>query len=180
VPHDLHSCRIDIPSYLAAGHWNLVVIANGIPSDPVAVHIHEPHNHHEAQFVGKIERLVYDRFGDFEAFALESASGQVRHFESREPHIAELAMRAWQEHWRRYGDAAAERQPRIFGGTSELPSAGNCGARVPATYLIFPRVRITGLPAGAWGRKAEAGHLPWRPLHSLPRAPRPRRRAGRR
>jgi len=101
APHDLHSCRIDIPSYLAVGHWNLVVIANGIPSDPVAVHIHEPYDHdHEHEFAGQIERLVYDRFGEFEAFAVESASGQVRRFESREPKIAELAMRAWREHWR--------------------------------------------------------------------------------
>ena len=101
VPHDLHSCRIDIPPYLAVGHWNLVVIANGIPSDPVSVHIHEPYDHHhEHEFVGKIERLVYDRFGEFEAFALESASGHVRRFESHEPHIADLAMRAWREHWR--------------------------------------------------------------------------------
>jgi hypothetical protein len=101
VPHDLHSCHIDIPSYLAVGHWILVVIANGIPSDPVSVHIHEPYDHHhEHQFVGKIERLVYDRFGEFEAFALESASGHVRRFESHEPHIAELAMRARREHWR--------------------------------------------------------------------------------
>jgi hypothetical protein len=101
VPHDLHSCRIDIPPYLAVGHWNLVVIANGIPSDPVSVHIHEPYDHHhEHQFVGKIERLVYDRFGEFEAFALESVSGHVRRFESHEPHIAELAMRARREHWR--------------------------------------------------------------------------------
>ena len=101
VPHDLHSCRIEIPSYLAVGHWNLVVIANGIPSDPVAVHIREPYDHrHEHEFVGKIERLIYDRFGDFEAFTLESASGQVRRFESREPHLAELALRAWREHWR--------------------------------------------------------------------------------
>jgi hypothetical protein len=65
------------------------------------VHIHEPYDHHhEHQFVGKIERLVYDRFGEFEAFALESVSGHVRRFESHEPHIAELAMRARREHWR--------------------------------------------------------------------------------
>jgi galactose oxidase-like protein len=101
VPHDLHSCRIDIPSYLATGHWNLEVIANGIPSDPVAVHIDEPYDHdHDHQFVGKIERLIYDRFGDFEAFALESAGGQVRRFESHEPRLAELVTRAWLEHWR--------------------------------------------------------------------------------
>jgi len=30
----VQSCTIDIPSDLAAGEWNLVVIANGIPSEP--------------------------------------------------------------------------------------------------------------------------------------------------
>jgi hypothetical protein len=100
VPHDLHSCRIEIPPYLATGHWNLVVIANGIPSDPVAVHIHEPYEHHEHRFTGRVERLSYDRFGDFEAFAVESVGGEVRRFESREPHVAELTMRAWLEGWR--------------------------------------------------------------------------------
>jgi hypothetical protein len=37
VPNDLQSCTIDIPSNFATGNWNLVVIANGIPSDPVSV-----------------------------------------------------------------------------------------------------------------------------------------------
>jgi hypothetical protein len=39
VPNDLESCTIDIPSNLAAGDWNLVVIANGIASDPIPVQI---------------------------------------------------------------------------------------------------------------------------------------------
>ena len=39
VPADLKSCTIDIPSNLAAGDWNLVVIANGIASDPIPVQI---------------------------------------------------------------------------------------------------------------------------------------------
>jgi hypothetical protein len=51
-------------------------------------------------FIGKIERLIYDRFGDFEAFTLETMGGEIRRFESREPGIAELARRAWQERWR--------------------------------------------------------------------------------
>ena len=39
VPADLKSCTIDIPSNLAAGDWNLVVIANGIASDSISVQI---------------------------------------------------------------------------------------------------------------------------------------------
>jgi hypothetical protein len=39
VPDDLQSCTIDIPSNLATGNWNLVVIANGIPSSSVPVQI---------------------------------------------------------------------------------------------------------------------------------------------
>jgi hypothetical protein len=58
------------------------------------------HPHHEHHFVGKIESLIYDRFGDFEAFTLETMGGEIRRFESREPHIADLAKRAWQERWR--------------------------------------------------------------------------------
>jgi hypothetical protein len=39
VPADLKSCTIDIPSKLAAGDWKLVVIANGIASEPISVQI---------------------------------------------------------------------------------------------------------------------------------------------
>ena len=39
APADLQSCTVDIPGNLETGNWNLVVIANGIPSDPVSVQI---------------------------------------------------------------------------------------------------------------------------------------------
>ncbi len=39
VPDDLQSCDIDIPATLETGNWNLVVIANGIASDPVQVQV---------------------------------------------------------------------------------------------------------------------------------------------
>lgn len=42
VPADLQSCTIDIPSSLALGKWNLVVIANGIRSDAVTVTLEPP------------------------------------------------------------------------------------------------------------------------------------------
>jgi hypothetical protein len=39
VPDDVQTCTIDIPSNLATGAWNLVVIANGIPSSSISVQI---------------------------------------------------------------------------------------------------------------------------------------------
>jgi hypothetical protein len=48
---------------------------------------------------GKIAGLVFDRFGDFEGFTLDSR-GAERKFFSREVGIAEIAERAWRERLR--------------------------------------------------------------------------------
>ncbi len=95
APDDLHSCLIDIPSNLPLGEWRLVVIANGIASDAVDVRIamHCDRRH----FVGKVQSLDYDRFGDFESFTLELMDGDIRRFESREPRVEEVVRRAWKE-----------------------------------------------------------------------------------
>jgi len=77
-----------------------VVIANGIQSKPVDVNIVLFIHHDDHDFVGKIESLTYDHFGDFESFTVETADGTFKRFESREPHIEELAKKAWQEHLR--------------------------------------------------------------------------------
>jgi len=61
------------------------------------------HGHHGVDddgFVGKIVRLIYDHFGDFEGFALELESGGRRDFYSREPLVRELAHQAWSERTR--------------------------------------------------------------------------------
>jgi hypothetical protein len=55
-----------------------------------------PLKHLEEHFTGKVETLIYDRFGDFEAFTLETMSGALHRFDSREPHVGELARRAWE------------------------------------------------------------------------------------
>jgi hypothetical protein len=47
-------------------------------------------------FVGKIVALIYDRFGDFEGFILDTEDGE-RAFRSREPAIERLARLAWEE-----------------------------------------------------------------------------------
>ncbi len=48
------------------------------------------------EFSGKVSALVYDRFGDFEGFILETEDGQ-RRFRSREPEVEDLAYEAWRE-----------------------------------------------------------------------------------
>lgn len=50
-------------------------------------------------FTGKISRLIFDRFGDFEGFILDTEDGE-RNFFSRERDMAELADRAWRERLR--------------------------------------------------------------------------------
>jgi hypothetical protein len=95
MPHDLHSCMIDIPSNLPLGDWKLVVIANGIASDAIEVRIATHCDKH--RFVGKVESLSYDRFGEFESFTLETLDGAIRRFDSRERRVEELIRRVWQE-----------------------------------------------------------------------------------
>jgi hypothetical protein len=90
-----HSCQIDIPSTLPPGDWHLAHIANGIASETIQIRIA---THCEiSRFVGKVEALTYDRFGDFESFTLETMSGEIHRFDSHETRIGELARRAWQE-----------------------------------------------------------------------------------
>jgi len=111
VPEDLKSCHFDIPSTLPLGHWELVVIANGIASDPVEVRIATQCEEHS--FVGKVDSLAYDRFGDFEGFSLETLDGAIHRFESREPNVEELIRRAGKERTRIAikVDAAHSRRP---------------------------------------------------------------------
>ncbi len=63
---------------------------------------HEDHEHgHEhgeqmVSFHGKIAGLIYDHFGDFAGFALET-DDKTLHFESREQAIEALAEHAWEQ-----------------------------------------------------------------------------------
>jgi hypothetical protein len=62
--------------------------AKGTPPPPTSTHHDE--------WTGKIRVLVYDRFGDFEGFRLETEAGKHVTFWSREAEIAELAKWAWE------------------------------------------------------------------------------------
>jgi len=59
---------------------------------------HEP-GEHRAAATGKIAGLLFDRFGDFEGFLLETEEGE-RKFLSREREMATLAERAWRDRLR--------------------------------------------------------------------------------
>jgi hypothetical protein len=50
----------------------------------------------QVAYTGKIERLIYDRFGDFEGFVLRTDHDAEQQFRSREDRLAELARWAWQ------------------------------------------------------------------------------------
>jgi hypothetical protein len=59
-------------------------------------HSHGHHHEHERAFRGKISCLIFDRFGDFEGFVLETAECEHTFF-SRERGVKDLAERAWKE-----------------------------------------------------------------------------------
>lgn len=72
-----------------------------IPS-PVGIHWHiparKPHGHVQThEQTGKVEGIIYDRFGDFEGFLLLTEHGEERHFCSHESEIEELVRFAWEE-----------------------------------------------------------------------------------
>jgi hypothetical protein len=52
------------------------------------------------QIFGKIEAIIYDHFGDFEGFILETVTGKHHRFMSREAPMLEVVHRAWIERTR--------------------------------------------------------------------------------
>jgi hypothetical protein len=67
--------------------------------EPAAHSGHRPPGEERVRNTGKIAGLLFDRFGDFEGFVLETAEGERRFF-SRERDIEALAERAWRERLR--------------------------------------------------------------------------------
>lgn len=62
-------------------------------------HHREPEHEERKAFTGKIAGLIFDRFGDFEGFLLDTEDGE-RQFFSREREVEELAERVWRERLR--------------------------------------------------------------------------------
>jgi Pro-kumamolisin, activation domain len=48
-----------------------------------------------SSYTGKVDGIVYDHFGDFEAFILETFEGEHRRFDSHESSVHKLVQRAW-------------------------------------------------------------------------------------
>jgi hypothetical protein len=54
------------------------------------------HGEHR-EFTGKIKAIVYDTFGDFEAFVVETRSGQRHRIESHEKQVHVLVQQVWSQ-----------------------------------------------------------------------------------
>ena len=65
-----------------------------IPGQPCDVE-EKHHEHHEV--TGKVSGLLFDHFGDFEGFILETRHGELRHFHSRERRVLDLVRTALEE-----------------------------------------------------------------------------------
>lgn len=73
---------------------------DGVPRPKHRPHPGGPGKHRdEARFTGKIESLIFDHYGDFIGFVLETECGD-RTFHSREAEIEHLAERAWRKRLR--------------------------------------------------------------------------------
>jgi hypothetical protein len=77
---------------------------NTVLPSPTGGGEHQPgHKHKPAKedagrvsFIGKVTEIIYDRFGDFEGFVLDTEDGNHR-FTAREPEIERVVNRAWSE-----------------------------------------------------------------------------------
>ena len=88
------------------GDWNGQIGDHDHDHDHEHEHEHGHEHHHEHEhpeggeerldFWGKISGLVYDRFGDFDGFLLDTEDGE-RRFVSREERVEALAAEAWED-----------------------------------------------------------------------------------
>jgi hypothetical protein len=70
---------------------------SGVHPEPHPGHKPTPHRPDEEvrlRFTGKVDGIIYDRFGDFEGFVLETEDGP-RHFRCREAELEAVLTRAW-------------------------------------------------------------------------------------
>jgi len=99
---DYIAARVDGAGGNAAG---VAPSLHGVPSHGPGRHPHTGegrpghHREDERERTGKISGLVFDQFGDFDGFVLETRECEVRFF-SRERDMRDLAERAWRERLR--------------------------------------------------------------------------------
>jgi hypothetical protein len=73
-------------------------------------------------FTGKICGLIFDHFGDFDGFILETTDGE-REFSSRDREIEDLAERAWRERLRITVHAEVDKPHRVISIIVRRPPA---------------------------------------------------------
>ncbi|HTQ22881.1 hypothetical protein [Mycobacterium sp.] len=78
------------PSHIAPSPW-------GTSGKPGPLHGSPPVLTGELEFTGKVSGVVYDHFGDFEGFLLETETSHERRFHSREQDLECLVREAWKE-----------------------------------------------------------------------------------
>jgi hypothetical protein len=60
-------------------------------------HSSDDHHGHEREcYLGKVDELVYDRFGDLRAFTLRLNDGRTQLFDAREPQMERVLRAAWE------------------------------------------------------------------------------------
>ena len=74
------------------GIWHIPMRPGGGPG-----HGHDHGHDHHHEFVGKVNGLIYDHFGDFEGFVLETFDGRKHRFYSHEVRVEERVRRACDE-----------------------------------------------------------------------------------
>jgi hypothetical protein len=84
-------------SYLSARIVGMGGDPSKIPSSPNGYQLPSGKGHGEHSHTGKVIRVRYDRFGDFEGFTLLSKDGREHSFRGRERQVEELVRRAWIE-----------------------------------------------------------------------------------
>jgi hypothetical protein len=89
------------PGAIVPSPYGVTPVPN--PLAPIAGRRPHPHpgpgqvREHFHEATGKINGVVYDRFGDFEGFHLLTEHGDERHYRSREAEIENLVRFAWED-----------------------------------------------------------------------------------
>jgi hypothetical protein len=84
-------------SYLSGRVDGLGGNSGSILPHPYGVPPSEVTREHRDEFTGKVVCIFYDRFGDFEGFAILTEEGHEKHFHARERQIEALVRTAWIE-----------------------------------------------------------------------------------
>ena len=125
---------------------------NILPSPTGEGRRHHPPKEHERRraYTGKIASLIFDRFGDFEGFTLDTEDGDHT-FSSRERDMATLAERAWAERLRitvwaecdENSPSTENRPPPASRAVPLIPPASLCqnpSRRILAAHRVARRV----------------------------------------